>query len=43
MEENNKNTKNNHSEINLENQKDKKTDKKILYDKISDVRKLKPK
>ena len=43
MEENNKNTKNNHSEINLENQKDKKTGKKILYDKISDVRKLKPK
>lgn len=43
MQENYKNIHKNHSEINLEYQKDIKEEKKLLYDKINKIKKLKPK
>ena len=43
MQENYKNIHKNHSEINLEYQKDIKAEKKLLYDKINKIKKLKPK
>ena len=43
MQENYKNIHKNHSEINLEYQKDIKEEKKLLYNKINKIKKLKPK